>query len=58
MCFVGFNSVTNLIVILFNHLYSIFIVGFNCKGCERERECVCEDSSKLKTEEFSRVAHD
>ena len=32
----------NLIVILFNLLYPIFIVGFNCKGCviERERECV------------------
>ena len=40
MCFVGFNSVSNLIVILFNLLYPIFIVGFNCKGCVRERECV------------------
>ena len=42
MCFVGFNSVPNLIVILFNCLYPVFIVGFNCKGCviERERECV------------------
>ena len=59
---------TNLIVILFNILYHIFIVGFNCKGCEREkereRECVCvcvyvcEDSSKLKTEEFLRVTCD
>ena len=42
MCFVGFNFVPNLIVILFNLLYHVFIVGFNCKGCviERERECV------------------
>ena len=28
----------NLIVILFNLLYPIFIVGFNCKGCVIERE--------------------
>ena len=60
----------NLIVILFNLLYPVFIVGFSCKGCvcvcvcvrEREREsvcvCVCEDLSKLNTEEFSRVARD
>ena len=56
MCFVGYNSVPNLIVILFNLLYPVFIVGFNCKGCVREREC--EDLSKLKTEEFLRVARD
>ena len=32
----------NLIVILFNLLYPVFIVGFDYKGCviERERECV------------------
>ena len=40
MCFVGFNSVPNLIVILFNRLYPVFIVRFNCKGCVIERECV------------------
>ena len=53
MCFIGFNSVPNLIVILFNLLYPLFIVGFNCKGFERERERegerererACEDSS-------------
>ena len=28
----------NLIVILFNLLYPLFIVGFNCKGFERKRE--------------------
>ena len=33
MCFVSFNSVPNLIVILFNLLYPIFHVGFICKGC-------------------------
>ena len=40
MCFIGFNSVPNLIVIFFNLLYPIFIVGFNCKGCVIERESV------------------
>ena len=40
MCFVGFNSMPNLIVILFNLLYPVFIVGFNCKGCVIERESV------------------
>ena len=49
MCFVDFNSVPNLIVIMFNLLYPVFIVGFNCEGCmrerERERERESEDSS-------------
>ena len=40
MYFVGFNSVTNLIVILFNLLYPIFIVGFYFKGCVIKREYV------------------
>ena len=40
MYLVGFYSVLNLIVILFNLLYPIFIVGFDCKGCVIERECV------------------
>ena len=43
MYFVGSNSVSNLIVILFNLLYHVFIVGFNYKGCVRERERKCED---------------
>ena len=30
----------NLIVILFNLLYPVFIVRFNCKGCVRKRESV------------------
>ena len=38
MCFIGFYSVPNLIVILFNLLYPVFIVGFNCKSCVIERE--------------------
>ena len=36
---VGFNSVPNLIVILFNLMYLVFYVGFICKGCVYEREC-------------------
>ena len=32
--------VPNLIVISFNLLYPVFIVGFNCKGCVIEKECV------------------
>ena len=40
MCFVGFNFMPNLIVIIFNLLYLVFIVGFNCKGCVIERVSV------------------
>ena len=59
MCFVGFYSMPNLIVILFNLLYPVFIVGFNCMGCVREREIEgVKTQNKLKIEEFSRVARD
>ena len=37
---VGFYSVPNLIVNLFNLLYPIFVVRFDCKGCMLERESV------------------
>ena len=50
MCFFGFNSVPNLIVILFNLLYPVFIVRFDCKGCVIEREC--EDSSNWRLKSF------
>ena len=40
MNLVGFYSMPNLIVIIFNLLYSVFIVGFDCKGCVLERESV------------------
>ena len=40
MYFVGFYPMPNLIVIIFNLLYPVFIVGFDCKGCVLERECV------------------
>ena len=55
MCFVGFNFMPNLIVILFNVLYPVFHVGFICKGCVREKESV-KTQGKLKTEVFLRVA--
>ena len=38
MCFVSFNFMPNLIVILFNILYLVLIVEFNCKGFVIERE--------------------
>ena len=56
MYFVDFNSVPNLIVTLFNFLYPVFIVGFNCKGCVIEREC--EDSNYWRLKRFLRVARD
>ena len=33
MLFVGFYSVSNLIIILFNLMYHVFVVGIYCKGC-------------------------
>ena len=57
MCFIGFNSVPNLIVILFNILYPVFNVGFICKGYVREWESV-KAQGKLKIEVFSRVARE
>ena len=40
MYFVGFYFVPNLIVILFNLLYPVFVVEFDYKGCVMERESV------------------
>ena len=40
MYFVVFYFMPNLIVIIFNLLYPVFIVGFDCKGCVLERESV------------------
>ena len=51
-----FNSVPNLIVTLFNFLYPVFIVGFNCKGCVIEREF--EDSNYWRLKRFSWVSCD
>ena len=45
--FLFFNSVPNLILILFNLIYLVFYVGFICKGCVRKRKC--EDSRQFKT---------
>ena len=50
MYFVGFYSVSNLIVSIFNLLYSVFIVGFDCKGCVLERECVKTQAIEAKSE--------
>ena len=38
----------NLIVILFNLLYPVFIVGFDCKGCVLERENVKTQAIKAR----------
>ena len=40
MYYVGFYSVSNLIVILFNLMYPIFVVGIYYKGCVIVRESV------------------
>ena len=40
MYFVGFYSVTNLIVILLNLMYPVFVVGIYCKGYVIVRESV------------------
>ena len=40
MYLVGFYSVPNLSVIIFNLLYPVFVMGFVCKACVLERECV------------------
>ena len=40
MLFVGFYSVPNLIVILFNLMYPVFVVGIYCKCCVIVRESV------------------
>ena len=48
MYFIGFNFVPNLIVILFNLLYPVFIVGLYCKGCVIEREYVKTQAIKDK----------
>ena len=49
ICFIGFYSMPNLIVIIFNLLYPVCIVGFHCKGCVIER--VVWRLKHLKTEE-------
>ena len=40
MYFIGFYSVPNLIVILFNLMYPVFVVGIYCKGGVTVREGV------------------
>ena len=50
MYFVGFYSVPNLIVILFNLMYLVFVVGIYCKGC-----VIVRDSVKTQAIEARRV---
>ena len=46
--FVGFYFVPNLIVIIFNLVYPIFIVGFDCKGCVCLKESVKTQASEAR----------
>ena len=52
MYFVGFYSVSNLILIIFNLLYPVFIVGFDCKSCVLEREKECVKTQVIKARRF------
>ena len=45
---VGFNSMPNLIVILFNLMYPIFYVGFHCMGYVWERVWRLKATLKIK----------
>ena len=47
---VGFYSVPNLIIILFNLMYLVFVVGIYCKGC-----VIVRDSVKTQAIEARRV---
>ena len=38
----------NLIVIIFNLVYTVSIMGFDCKGCELERESVKTQASEAR----------
>ena len=48
MYFVGFYFVPNLIVIIFNFVYPVFIVGCDCKGCVLERGSVKTQASEAR----------
>ena len=50
MYFVGFYSVPNFIVILFNFMYPVFVVRIYCKGC-----VIVKESVKTQTIEDMRV---
>ena len=45
---VGFYVMPNLIVIIFNLLYPVFIVEINCKGCVLKRVCVKTQAIRAK----------
>ena len=46
LCFVGLYSIPNLIVMFFNLLYPVCIVGFHCKCCVLERESMNTQATK------------
>ena len=48
MYFVGFYFVSSLIVILFNLMYLVFVVGIYCKGCVILRESVKTQAIKAR----------
>ena len=48
MYFVGFYSVLNLIVILFNLIYPVFVVRIYCKGCVIVKESVKTQAIKAR----------
>ena len=48
MYFVGFYSVSNLIVILFNLMDYVFVVGIYCKGSVIVRESVKTQAIKAR----------
>ena len=48
MYFVGFYSVSNLIVIIFNLVFPVSIVWFDCKGSVLERENVKTQASEAR----------
>ena len=54
--FFGFYFMPNLIVIIFNLLYPVFIVGFDCKDYVLGRESV--KTQAIEARRFSWVARD
>ena len=48
MYFVGFYSVPNLIVILFNLMYPVFVMEVYCKGCVIVKESVKTQAIKAR----------
>ena len=56
MYFVGFYSIPNLIVILFNLMYPIFVIGIYCKVSVIVRESM--KSREIEVRRVSQVSRD